>query len=204
MRYLDISVPLRSGMAVYPDDPLPTIERITDLAAGDPCTVSVLRAGLHTGTHVDAPAHFLVGGPGVEALSLDALIGDVLVVDATAESTHLDRARLGRLAIPPRERRLLFKTAPPERIPSKWIGLYPDAADALVEAGVVLAGFDGLSCAPAEDPGPTHRALLNGGVVILEGLDLHAVPAGRYQLICLPLLVPGADGAPARAILVTD
>ena len=89
MTYFDVSVPIREGMIVFPGDPVVSLTKVADLIAGDPCTVTSAVLGLHTGTHIDAPAHFLAGGAGVESVSLDALIGPTTVVDATAEIDHL-------------------------------------------------------------------------------------------------------------------
>jgi arylformamidase len=164
---------------------------------------------VHTGTHVDAPRHFIDGGAGADAIALDALMGSAYVVDATGVRTDIDVRALEALALPRGSKRLLFKTSNSELwsrpgFNGDFIGLTADAASYLVQRGVRLIGADYLSVAPKSDPAPTHRVLLEAGVVVLEGLDLRQVEPGGYRLVCLPLLLVGSDGAPARAILVRD
>lgn len=167
MEIFDISMSVRSGMEVYPGDPEVFLERVRSNPA-----VSRLDFGVHTGTHVDAPVHFIEGGRGTETLRLDVLTGpcEVVVGIGIAE-------------------RVVIKDAP---------ALDEAAARKLVEGGVSLVGVDRLSVG---DP-DAHVALLGAGVVIVEGLDLSDVEPGSYQLYCLPLKLVGSDGAPARAILV--
>jgi arylformamidase len=175
-------------------------------ASGDPANVSALACSLHCGTHVDAPAHFFDGEPGVDTVPIDALIGPAWVVDALGQRGDIDPAALAALEIPDGAARVLFKTgnsalwdAP--RFTEDFVALTPEAATALAERGIRLVGIDYLSIASYADPAPTHEALLRAGVVILETLDLRAVDPGWWQLTCLPLRIPGADGAPARAVL---
>ncbi|MHB8375507.1 MAG: cyclase family protein [Dehalococcoidia bacterium] len=207
MRMIDVTVPVRPGMVVYEGDPPVRRELAQSMAAGGICNVSRLECGVHTGTHIDAPVHFIAGAAGIEATPLDALMGAVHVVDATSIGADIDAATLARLTIPVGASRLLFKTPNsqlwdrPSFAPD-FFGLTADAAHVLVERGVRLVGIDYLSIAPKRDPAPTHVALLSAGVVILEGVDLRAVTPGAYRLICLPLLLEGSDGAPARALLI--
>lgn len=207
MELFDISAPIRSEMAVYEGDPDVRIERTATIAGGALCNVSRLDFGVHTGTHVDAPVHFIDGAAGVEAISLDALIGPAFVVDATAVRGDIDERALRAFAVPSGVTRLIFKTTNSrlwerEAFSPEFIGLTADAARVLVERGVRAVGIDYLSIAPKTDPAPTHIELLRAGVAIIEGLDLRRVAPGAYELICLPLLIPGSDGAPARAILI--
>ena len=206
---IDVTVPVRTGMVVYEGDPRVRRELAQSLAAGGICNVSRLECGVHTGTHIDAPVHFIEGAAGIEATPLDALIDDACVVDATSIDTDIDAATLHRLTIPDGVTRLLFKTPNSQlwgrtSFSPDFVGLTADAARVLVERDVRLVGIDYLSIAPKRDPAPTHVALLAAGVVILEGLDLRAVTPGPYRLICLPLLLEGSDGAPARALLADD
>ena len=209
MRVIDISVPVRPGMIVFEGDPPVRRELAQSLAKGGICNVSRLDCGVHTGTHIDAPVHFIEGAAGIEATPLDALIGDCVVVDATAAVRHIDGDALAGLAIPAGAQRVLFKT-PNSRLwerdafSREFIGLTEDAARALVSRGARLVGIDYLSIAPYGEPAPTHVALLDAGVVILEGLDLRDVTPGRYRLVCLPVLLEGSDGAPTRAVLIED
>jgi arylformamidase len=204
----DLTVPVRQGMVVYEGDPPVRLTRAASIAQGAQANVSRLDFGVHTGTHVDAPVHFIEGAAGVESIPLDALVGPAWVVDATHLERDIDLLALQSLDIPAGIERLLFRTRNSElwglpRFSRDFLGLTAEAARALVQRGVRLVGADYLSIAPADDPAPTHVELLEAGVVILEGLDLRGVPAGGYQLVCLPLLIEGADGAPARALLVS-
>ena len=209
MQIFDISVPVRPGMIVYDGDPDVTLERVKAIADGASANVSRLDFGVHTGTHVDAPVHFIDGARGAETIALEALIGPVVVVDATEQTEHIDAAALGRLAIPAGTERVIFKTNNSrlwdlDHFSADFIGLLGDAAAALVARRIRLVGIDYLSIGPKGNGVPTHVALLEAGVVILEGLDLRRVEPGAYQLVCLPLLLVGSDGAPARAVLIRN
>jgi len=198
MKLFDVTQRIRSGMAVYPGDPEVAIERVLSMAAGAPANVSMVRLGSHTGTHVDAPAHFREGAPGADELPLDILIGPAclyeLAADGTIDVPDLDGVGLG--ACP---RVLLKVRSTASRKPD---GLTAAAAVLLVRAGVRLVGLEGESAdASSSTDFPVHRALLDAGVIILEGLDLSAVSPGRYDLMCLPLKIQGCDGAPARVVL---
>lgn len=183
-----------------------SMQRFANMAEGAICNVSRLDFGVHSGTHIDAPVHFIEGAAGAEGIPLDALIGRATVVDATGILGDIDQAVLRSLAIPAGTERLLFKT-PNSRLwerpafSPEFFGITEDGANYLVGRGIRLVGIDYLSIAPMHDPAPTHVALLTAGVVILEGLDLRFVEPGEYTLVCLPLLLVGADGAPARALL---
>jgi arylformamidase len=209
MEIYDISVPIRRGMIVYEGDPFPHVHRVSAIADGDVANSSRLDFGVHTGTHVDAPVHFIDGAPGADALPLEVLLGPAEVVDATGADASLDGAAVDRLAIPGGVERVLLKTRNSalwerDTFSAEFVALTADAAEALVRRGVRLVGIDYLSIAPFGDPVPTHVALLSAGVVILEGLDLRSVTPGHYELACLPLRIEGADGAPARAVLIRD
>ncbi len=206
VQIIDISVPVRPGMIVYEGDPDVELSRAQSIASGAICNVSRLECGVHTGTHIDAPVHFIEGAPGIDATPLDALIGPACVVDATAVHADIDAAAIARLEIPGGTQRLLFKSTNSELwakpgFSPEFIGLTGSGADALVARGVLLVAMDYLSIAPKSDPASAHVALLSAGVVILEGVDLRRVEPGAYDLVCLPLLLPGSDGAPARALL---
>ncbi len=178
-------------------------------------TVSRLDMGAHTGTHVDAPIHFIAAGSGVEALDLNVLVGPALVVQVL-EADVLSAEVLAGLAIPvgtervPRLRRgVLFRTRNSDRwargereFYEDFVAITEDGARWLVERGVRLVGVDYLSVGPFDDTVPTHRILLGAGIVAVEGLNLSGIAPGVYQLVCLPLNIPGSDGAPARVILI--
>lgn len=201
-----MSVPIRPGMVVYDGDPEVVVERVSDLARGDVCAVSRIELGSHTGTHIDAPAHILAGGAGVDRLPLDVLVGPALVVDVAHLTGDLDAAALAAIDPPAGTERLLLRTAGSSpwdrhRATRRSVGVAVDAARELVARGVRLVGIDDVSVAPSADPVPSHVALLEAGVVVVEGLDLRAAPAGPYDLVCLPLRIEDGDGAPTRALL---
>jgi arylformamidase len=197
---LDVSVPVKPGMVVYEGDPGVSRRLVTSLAAGDVANVSELCCGVHSGTHVDAPLHFLEGGAGIEALDVDALCGPAVVVDARAAGRWIDVETVAR--VEPGATRVLFATRNSEHwarstFTADFVSVAPDAAEALVARGVRLVGIDYLSVGPPE----THRVLLGASVVCLEGVNLTGVEPGGYELFCGPVKLEGSDGAPARVFL---
>jgi arylformamidase len=198
----DISVPIHTGMHVYDGNPGFRLELVSSIAAGANANVSRLDLGVHNGTHVDAPLHFIDGDAGTESLELETLIGPAYVVDATAVSGDLDAEALGSLEFPSDVTRVLFKTSNSQlwsrdSFTRDFVRLAGSGARFLIERGVRLVGIDYLSIGDAE----AHQELLAARVIALEGLDLREVDPGAYELICLPLRLEGSDGAPARAIL---
>lgn len=210
--YYDVSVPLSNELPTYPGDPGVQIGDWRSLSKGDSANVSVVNFGAHTGTHVDAPAHFIEGAAKIESLPLDALVGEAEVVEVPENHLVVDEEFVAA-RVKPGTTRVLFKT----RNSAFWNESQPQfhtdfthlnlqAATRLIEQGARLVGIDYLSIEKFRSPGhETHLALLSKGVVILEGLNLSEVPAGRYELICLPLRLRShlGDGAPARAVLRT-
>jgi arylformamidase len=206
MTWHDISVPIRDGMATFDGDPLVSLRRASSMADGAICNISRLDFGVHSGTHVDAPVHFIDGAAGIESVALDVLIGPALVVDARGVTGNFDRAAIASLEIPAGTERLLFRSRNSELwnnpgFDRSFAAVTPDGAEALVELGLRLVGNDYLSIAPYGNPTPTHVTLLGAGVAVLEGLDLRAVEPGSYDLVCLPLRIPGSDGGPARVVV---
>jgi arylformamidase len=195
---IDISVPIRPGMVTYPGDPPVSLERVASIAAGDGVNLSRLDFGVHTGTHVDAPVHFVDAGGGAEALPLDVLVGAARVVDLTA-AMRLDRDAFRDVEL---AERILLKTRNSElwardTFAADFLALDGSGASALIDGGVRLVGIDYLSIGDEA----AHRALLGAKVVAIEGLDLRGVEPGEYELICSPLKLVGSDGAPARVFL---
>ncbi len=202
--WIDVSVPIRSGMVHWPGNPAIVITQTEHLQHGDVATVSMLGCGVHTGTHIDAPNHFILGGAGVDAFRLDRLIGPARVLDMD-ELTRIRRRDLESLGIRAGDR-VLFKTRnsrfwKEREFRSDYTCLLPEAAVWLAERGVRTIGIDYLSIAPMDQPIETHVPLLAAGICIIEGLDLSGVDPGLYDLICLPLRLDGLDGAPARVVL---
>lgn len=205
-RVIDVSVPNRPGMHVYPGDPVLAVEPVRRLAHGDACNLSLLTMGSHTGTHVDAPYHFLADGPRLGEVALERMIGEALVADLRGR-TAIDGAALEALGLQPGDI-LVCLTDNSRRWESPefrrdFTYLTEDAATVLVERGVAAVGMDYLSIERFGSADfPVHRRLLGAGVFVIEGLDLRGVEPGRYTLVCLPLKFPDLDGAPARAVLL--
>jgi arylformamidase len=204
--WTDISVPIGPGTPIFEGDPPFQIELAMSIAAGAVCNTSRIELGAHTGTHLDAPRHFIEGAPASESIPLDACIGPAWVVDATGLNRTIGAADIDSLDIPPGETRLLFKTPNSELwsapgFQSGFIALDEGAAARLVERGVRLVGVDYLSVAPFGDPMATHRTLLAAATVILEGINLREVEPGPVDLLCLPIRLVGSDGVPARALV---
>jgi arylformamidase len=198
----DISVPIRADMPIYEGNPGVELERASAIADGDPANVSKLIFGVHTGTHVDAPLHFIDGAPGAEGIPLGALVGPAVVVDATGLD-RLGEAELQGLEIPEGAERVLLKTRNSELwnrndFTRDFLRLDGSSARFVVARGIRTIGIDYLSIGDRE----AHRELLGAGVVPVEGLDLRKIEPGEYTFICLPLDVVGSDGGPARAILI--
>ena len=203
-KFIDVTVPLSAEVACYPGDPCFQSEAVHAIAAGASFNVSRLTMGSHTGTHVDAPYHFLPDGAAVDELSLDLLIGKARVV-AVAARGAVEREHLEQLDLRD-DLRLLFRTRNSGQLRQPfqpdYVHLSPDAATFLVQVGIKLVGWDYLSIEKFESKDfATHHTLLGQGVVIVEGLDLSQVEPGEYDMICLPLRLQGGDGSPARVIL---
>jgi arylformamidase len=200
MQIFDISVPIGPGMITYPGDPQVFMERVVSIEHGDIANLTRLDFGVHTGTHVDAPVHFIDEGVGADALPLEVFLGPCLVVDATG----VDR-EIGPELVPAGADRVLFKTRNSElwdrdRFEEAFVRIGVAAAQRLVDESVRLVGIDYLSVGEPE----THETLLGAGIAAIEGLDLRGIEPGPYQLACLPLRLVGSDGAPARAVLIRD
>ena len=205
MRVHDISTPLCDATPVWPGDPSPQITRASSMDRRDAANVTLMKINAHTGTHIDAPYHMIPGGQSVENIGFDVLMGEALVI-RVEEAEALSADVLESLNIPSDTRRVLFRTRNSQRDRRKFrknaVAVTRDGAHWLVSHGLRLVGIDYISIAPFDDPLEPHRILLRGGIVPLEGIILSHVESGFYELVCLPLLIPGADGAPARAILI--
>ena len=212
MPIYDVTVPLSNDLPTWPGDPEVQIRDWRSLSNGDGANVSLLNFGAHSGTHVDAPAHFLEGAAKVETLPLDVLIGEAQVVEVPEDCREIDEEFVSAHCAPGNTR-VLFKTRnsafwndskPEFRTDFTYLAL--NAATRLVQQGAKLIGIDYLSIEKfGEHDHETHHALLSRGVIILEGLNLSDIPAGKYELICLPLRLRSnkGDGAPARVVLRT-
>jgi arylformamidase len=212
MPIFDVTVPISNELPTWPGDPGVQLSDWRCLANGDAANVSTLNLGAHTGTHVDAPAHFIEGAAKLEWLPLEVLIGEAQVVEVPEDLRAIEE-QFVLANHTPGTSRIIFKT----RNSAFWNESKPEfhtdftyldlkAAEKLVELGIKLVGIDYLSIEKFDSPKhETHLALLSHGVVILEGLNLSEISAGRYELICLPLRLRSnlGDGSPARAVLRT-
>ena len=204
--WIDVSVPLRTDMVHWPDNPPVRIEKMLDIEHGDAANVSTLSMGSHTGTHMDAPLHFVRGGKGLDEMPLEATIGRARVIEIhDAASVKPEELRAYHVR---GGERILFKTQNSAR---RWheeafiedfVYVSQEAARYLATQEVSTIGTDYLSVGGfLKDGVETHQALLEAGIWVIEGLDLSQVEPGEYELICLPLKVERGDGAPARAVL---
>ncbi|MBI2118467.1 MAG: cyclase family protein [Elusimicrobia bacterium] len=205
-RWIDISVPLRDGMVHWPDNPPVRIERILDLDRGDLATVSKISMGSHTGTHMDAPLHFVQKGAGMDQMPIDATVGLARVIEIR-DRKSIRLKELQHYHIRSGER-ILFKTKnsgrcwKSDKFVKEFVYLSTEAAIELARIKVRTVGIDYLSIGGYKQNGlEVHRTLLSQGIWVIEGLDLSKVEPGFYDLICLPLKMAQGDGAPARAIL---
>ena len=205
----DVSLPIRNGGLIYPGNPPISITAQQAISQGAGANVSRLDFGSHTGTHVDAPKHFFDDGAGVDALSLDVLMGPARLLAFEDSVTSIGEAEL-RAHDLSGVSRILLKTRN-----SAWLAsgstefhkdytyVAPDGAEYLAALDMKLVGVDYLSVEQFHSGHhKTHRTLLENGIVIVEGLDLSAPAMGPYELRCLPLRLVGLDGAPARAVLI--
>ncbi len=204
--WIDISVPIRDGMVHWPGDSPVSIKRVEDIEKGDTANLSAISMGTHSGTHLDAPIHFLKQGQGIDNIPIDTLVGRARVIEIRDPELIKPEELVG-LGIRDGER-ILFKTENSSHVWQKdefvedFVFISDVAADFLVSRGIRLVGVDYLSVGSFKHGGSyVHKTLLSSGIWIIEGLNLSNVTPGNYDLICLPLRIVGGDGAPARAIL---
>lgn len=181
MKIYDVTKPLPS-CEVYPGDPAPRIRSVRTIEA-DGYRLCELFFGSHSGTHIDAPSHFLPNGHTVSDIILQKCMGNCVVCTNIVQIED---------ALAKHEKRIVLK------------GVDVDLRLAETLSDMIdLLGTDGMSVGGA-DVSAAHTALLKNDVVILENLDLTDIDAGEYRLIALPLKLDGADGSPVRAVLVRD
>lgn len=199
--WIDVSVTIRPGMVHYPGDPGIVLTHEKHLERGDVATVSEVKLGVHTGTHVDAPVHFLRGTSGIDELALDDMIGPARVIELP-EVERITEQDLVRCDIARGERVLLHTRNSDAWARDTFVDNYAhldtSAARLLADRRVRMIGIDYLSIGRGEDGPEVHRILLSAGVVILEGVDLSRVSGGHYDVVCMPIKILGCDGAPAR------
>lgn len=207
----DVTFTTELGMTVWPGDDPVQLFRQQKIEDGANANVSFIGMSVHTGTHIDAPFHFLKAGYGVEQIPLELLIGTAQVIQVPEDAKVIDSKTLEKVVIKPGINKVLFKTAASlqrvlltQEFKTDFVGLAADAAQILVDKGINVIGIDYLSIAPYKNSRPTHEILLNANTLIIEGLNLADVDEGLYTMYCLPLKLKGSDGAPARVILIQD
>lgn len=201
---IDITMPLYAGMLAYPGTPEFSLRRYRNIASGDTSNNSEFSMGTHVGTHVDAPLHYVEGGGTIDDLDPRVLIGPCRVF-------HLETHEIGPASLCTLDlsgvTRALFRTPSSGDLSdpgfkTEFAHVTGEGADLLASAGIRLVGVDYLSLDRYKAPGhPAHNTLLAAGVVVIEGVDLSGVEPGDYELICCPLLIRGAEAAPARVFL---
>ncbi|NLN93263.1 MAG: hypothetical protein GX130_08170 [Candidatus Hydrogenedens sp.] len=200
--WIDITRPMHEGMTPWPGDPVFSLEPDVRISQGDSCNVSRLTLGTHTGTHLDAPWHFMEEGKQLEEVDPRVFFGPALVIEHLSEG-HIQAEDLPDEKLP---ERILFKTRNSEQpadspFQKDFIALTENAARRLAADGVKLVGIDSMSIDPYKGGGRAHRILLGAGMVIVEGLQLAQVKEGEHEFIVLPLRLLHADGAPCRAFI---
>lgn len=211
MQIFDVSIPIHPNMVVWPGDPPITYQRVRKIEEGANSNLSEIKMGVHTGTHMDAPVHFIPGRPGIDSLDLSLLMGPAQVVALPDECNLIDEKDVKSAGIQPGMERVIFKTknsrfwqTDPDHFHTDFTAFSVAAARAIVAMGIRLLALDYTSIAPYKQSRPTHEVLLGANIVVVEGLDLSRVDPGFYQLICLPLRLVGSDGSPVRAVLVKE
>jgi len=212
MKIYDISIPTTNGMVNWPGDPPVKLSQISEIKKGDESNISYLEMCVHTGTHIDAPKHYIDDGKTIDAIIMEKLIGEVLVVNIKAEINVITEEVLrshSQFDAIIKAKRILFHTrnsnlweARSETFDKTYVGIDRSGAKFLTELDVDLVGLDYLSVAPFTETLEPHQIFLSNEVVLLEGINLKNIVEGFYRLFCLPLNIPGSDGAPARAILI--
>lgn len=191
----DISQELLESI-VFPGDPIPKRTVLSSLAAGDACNLSSLSLCAHNGTHVDAPYHFIPEGKTIEALPLSLFVGNAFLARGEGLLSAIDAYAILEHA---------RSAGAPERI---LIGgpvtVTAEAAKAFRDAGILLIGNESQTVGPEDAPKEVHEILLGAGIILLEGIRLGSLPEGKYFLAAQPINIKGCDGAPVRAILISD
>jgi arylformamidase len=207
MTIVDVSVPIQDAMTVYRGNP-PVRIRAAMTLAKDGVNLSELCLDSHTGTHVDAPSHFIKGGKGIDRLDLRRFIGTAWVADLGRVVGGIGAEHLRRARIPRGSRRILLRTSnsrlwhPPRGFRTDFVYLASEGAEWMIERGVELVGIDYLSIEGYRVAGaPTHKRLLGAGIPIVEGLDLFKVRPGRWEMVALPLRIANGDAGLTRAVV---
>lgn len=210
MKIIDISLPVNKDLPLWPTSSGFSYKQLSKIGKGVFVNESHLNMNLHTGTHIDAPLHFVKNGSSIETAPLDVFFGPAVVVFIPGV-TEISLAHLEKLGLPKGVKRILFKTDNSKVWPLKvkkfkknYVGLTAEAATWLVKRGVKLVGIDYLSIATLKEAKEVHQVLLGKGAYILEGLNLSHVKPGEYTLACFPVKLTGAEASPTRAVLLKE
>jgi len=203
--YIDITIPVSETTPVWPGDPAPELNTMFSHSKGDNFQLSRLNIGLHTGTHVDAPLHFIPGGKGIEKLDIRKMMGLAQLMDFSGV-TEITSELLEDRLIEGVQRVLLrtfyqYENRDLTAVKKPYRALNENAARFLVKSGVVLCGIDGMTIAIESQLETVHQILLKEEIVIVENLSLSELTEGLYEMIALPMLIPGAEAAPARVLV---
>lgn len=211
MNIIDISIPLSGKTPVWEGDKGISVHRVAIIENGCDFNVSRIELGVHTGTHIDAPFHVFENGKTVDEIPLDTLIGNVQVIEIPNGISVIDKNCLMKMSFQDGIDRILFKTSnslywetDPFSFHKEYVALNSEGAKYLVDIGLKLIGVDYFSVSSFDDLKQPHMTLLNRGIVLLENIDLRQVVPGIYKLICLPMKITGTDGAPVRAVLISE
>lgn len=211
MKIIDITIPLSERTPVWEGDKGISIDRVAKIEEGSDFNVSRIELGVHAGTHIDGPFHLINDGNTVDQIPLETLIGEVQVVQISAEYDVINEKCLKQINLDPTVDRILFKTSnsdywenDPYSFNRKYVALNTDGAQYLADLGIRLVGVDYFSVSAYDDLISPHVILLERRIVLLENIDLRQAVPGIYTLICLPIKLIGTDGAPVRAVLMTE
>lgn len=207
-KYVDVSVALSPNIITWPGSSSVRFRKVLDLQKGDIANDTDLHLNVHTGTHVDAPSHFIPGGKSVDQIPLEVMIGKAHVIEISECVNRITSDILSTLSIPESVERLLIRTRnsqlwqqPEHKFDAEFVAITADAAQWIVNRGIKLLGVDYLSIQGFYDKPIIHTTILGAEIVVIEGLDLSCIAAGCYEMICLPIKLEGIEGAPARVLL---
>lgn len=211
MKIFDISLTITPEIPVWPGDIPVWLERVKKLEEGASDNNSQMKMGVHTGTHIDSPYHFVKNGIKIDELPIETMIGPCQVVQMGKEVNLITAEEIKKSSYRADIPRIIFKTRNEEywvkkfkEFQTDFVGVSVDGAELLVKDGMKFVGVDYLSVAPYGFGKVVHDVLLKAGLILLEGVDLTGVPEGVYTLYCLPIKLGATEGAPARAILVSE
>jgi len=205
--WIDVSIPISSELPVWPGDPTPQLTWLSQISGGEGINLSKIDMSLHSGTHIDAPSHFIEGGLAIDEIPLELLIGEVQVINVPKELKIIKDSFLNTLnyEIP---KKIFFKTnnsfmhyLHDKNFLKDYVGIDRSGAKWLVDHKVKVVGIDYLSVAPYWEAAETHRILLEANVIVIEGLDLSRIQEGAYRFICLPISIKGREAAPVRVVV---